>query len=76
MFSSTKSIQRGKCACCPQLITETVKLFVLDIKDTDMKSFNFVPSLVESDADFAACLKCWKLIGEYIHARVRVTEYV
>lgn len=76
MFSSTKRITRGHCVGCGIPKDDDVKLYVLDIKDTDMASRNWEPKLVESDADFAACLKCWQFVGLYISSHVRVQKYV
>lgn len=76
MFSSTKKVVRGKCSCCGADRTEDNKLFVLDIKDTDMSTRTWVPKLEESDADFAVCLRCWSFIGSYLSNHVRVMKYV
>lgn len=76
MFSCAKKVQRGKCACCGIDKTEELKLYVLDLRDSSLSSRSWEPKLVESDADFAACLKCWKFIGGYISNHVRVQSYV
>jgi hypothetical protein len=82
MFSSTKRVTRGQCSCCgepkKQEGREDQKFFVLDIKDIEnVKTFqgNWEPKLIESDSDFAICLKCWKFIGLYIANHVRVEKY-
>lgn len=76
MFSSAKKVQRGKCATCEAEKSDELKLYVLDIRDAVLSNRSWEPKLVESDADFAACLKCWKFIGGYISNHVRVQSYV
>lgn len=76
MFSSAKKVKRGECSCCGAPKSEDNKLYILDIRDSDMLSISFIPKLVEADNDFAACLKCWKLIGGYVFNHVRVQSYV
>lgn len=76
MFASAKRVKRGECSCCGTLKSEDIKLYILDIQDSDMPLTPFIPKLKEADSDFAACLKCWKFIGGYISNHVRVQSYV
>jgi len=75
MFSSAKKVQRGKCSCCGADKSEELKLYVLDIRDTNMEHTKWEPKLVEADSDFAACLKCWSFVGRYLSNHVRIQRY-
>lgn len=76
MFSSAKKVVRGYCSCCGAEKSENNKLYILDIRDVDMKTRNWEPKLIESDVDFSACLRCWGFVGHYLTSHVRITSYV